>query len=135
MPPSPSPPPVPPGRDSRRRTGRLGEDAAAHYVEQAGWRIVARNYRCRYGEIDIVAMDGDTLVFLEVRTRSNTAFGLPEESLTAAKTAKMARCALAYVSEHTIGGDSAGRWRVDFIAIQMARGRVTHLEHFRHALQ
>jgi putative endonuclease len=117
---------------ARHRVARLGEDAAAQYLSAAGWRIVHRNYRCSQGEIDIVAEDGPDLVFVEVRTRSSAAFGAPEESLTAAKAQKMAACALAYLQAHP---ESRRAWRLDFVAVEVAGGRVSRLEHFKHALQ
>ena len=117
---------------ARQRTGKLGETAAVRYLAGAGWQIVERNYRCRYGEIDIVARDGDTTVFVEVRTRSSDQFGAPEESVTYAKAQRMAQCALAYAQAHP---EQCAAWRVDFIAVRVARGRVIRLEHFKHALQ
>ena len=71
--------------DGRRRLGAFGERLAAAHLEAKGYRIRARNYRCREGEIDIVAQDGDTLVFVEVRTRRGDALGGPAESVTATK--------------------------------------------------
>ena len=56
--------------DGRREIGRRGEDVAAAFVMGLGWRVVVRNFRCRAGEIDVVAIDGDTVVFVEVRTRA-----------------------------------------------------------------
>ena len=82
----------------KRATGTLGEDLAAQYLERAGLAIVERNYRCKAGEIDVVAQDGSELVFAEVRTRSGAAFGTPEESVTARKRRKMAECAFTYLA-------------------------------------
>ena len=70
---------------ARQSVAQLGEAAAARYLQHAGHSIVVRNYRCPYGEIDIVARDGPSLVFVEVRARSSDRFGTPEESITAAK--------------------------------------------------
>jgi putative endonuclease len=110
----------------------LGEDAAARYVERLGWQVLARNHRTREGEIDIVARDGGALVFIEVRTRASESFGTPEESLTAAKSRRMAACAYAYLSS---APQPPGDWRIDFVAIQVSHGRVTRLDHYKHALQ
>ena len=71
--------------DRRRVTAALGEAAAAQYLAHVGYTIVERNYRCRTGEIDLVAWDGDQLVFVEVRTCSSARFGTPEESVTRSK--------------------------------------------------
>lgn len=61
--------------------GKFGEDLACSYLKKLGYKIVERNFRIRGGEIDIVALDGDTLVYVEVKTRSSHKFGLPEESV------------------------------------------------------
>ena len=117
---------------SRPRLGKLGEDLAARHLERRGWIILDRNVRSPYGEIDVVAQDGQVLVFLEVRTRSSRAFGTPEESITAAKRERMARCALAYLA----GSAQPDReWRIDLIAIELQNGRVARLEHHEHVLQ
>lgn len=117
---------------ARQAVAQLGEAAAARYLQHAGHSIIVQNYRCPYGEIDIVARDGPSLVFVEVRARSSDRFGTPEESITAAKAQRMTRCALAYLSAHAAGHEA---WRIDLIAIDVARGRITRLEHYRHVLQ
>jgi putative endonuclease len=66
---------------ARRRLGDAGEAAAAALLEKAGYRIVARNHRCRRGEVDLIAEQGELLVFVEVRTRETLAFGAPEETV------------------------------------------------------
>jgi len=116
---------------NRGATGKLGEDIAATHLERIGHRIVERNFRCIYGEIDLVAEEGEEIAFVEVRTRRSATFGLPEESITWQKRQRMTRCALAYLSERQV---KDRRWRVDLIAVQLERGRVTRLEHYRHAL-
>ena len=116
----------------KRTTGSLGEDLAAQYLERAGLSLIERNYRCKAGEIDLVATDGDELVFAEVRTRSGTAFGTPEESLTARKRRKMAECAFSYLAERSAPGRA---WRVDLVAIELDRGRVVRVDHYKHVLQ
>lgn len=72
-------------RHKRDRDGRLAEDLAARFLERKGLRVVARNYRCRGGEIDLVCRDGQALVFVEVRLRRNTAFGGAAASVTSTK--------------------------------------------------
>ena len=116
----------------KRATGTLGEDLAAQYLERAGLTIVERNYRCKAGEIDVVAQDRGELVFAEVRTRTGTAFGTPEESITARKRRKMAECALSYLAERSAHGRT---WRVDLVAIELDRGRVVRVDHYKHVLQ
>lgn len=116
---------------NRAVTGQLGERAAAVHLERTGHRIVERNYRCVFGEIDLVAEEDSELAFVEVRTRTSSAFGSPEESIGWQKRQRMTRCALAYLSERQV---QDRRWRIDVIAVKLERGRVTRLEHYRHAL-
>ena len=117
---------------TRAVTGNLGEQLAASHLERLGISVLERNYRCRAGEIDLVAQDGEELVFVEVRTRTSTAFGLPEDSITPRKQRKLAECALSYLAAHTAHGRP---WRIDVIAVQLDRGRVVRLDHYKHALQ
>lgn len=84
----------------RRDLGAFGERVAAAHLEAKGYRIRARNFRCREGEIDIVAEDGETLVFVEVRTRRGNALGTPAESVTVAKQRRLLTVARAYLQEH-----------------------------------
>lgn len=85
-------------KPDRRVVGSRGEDAAARYLEARGIAIVARNFRTRRGEIDLIARDGDTLVFVEVRVRSSSAFGGAAASITGAKRARMIAAAGAYLN-------------------------------------
>ncbi len=78
--------------------GAEAENLAAAYLQQAGLTLVARNYRCRFGEIDVVAREGKTLVFVEVRMRSSNRFGGAAASITAAKRAKLLRTARHYLA-------------------------------------
>ena len=73
--------------------GQWGETIAARYLEKKGYRIIQKNFRCRSGEIDIIAMDGFTLVFVEVKTRSNQKYGLPCEAVNRVKLQHMKRVA------------------------------------------
>jgi putative endonuclease len=82
--------------------GQAAEDFAAAYVEQRGLTIVARNFHCRFGEIDLIAKEGKTLVFIEVRMRSNDAFGGAAASITAGKREKLLRTARHYLSDFTV---------------------------------
>ena len=119
-------------RLDRRAVAKLGEDAAAQYLANVGYAIVARNYRCHAGEIDIVARHGTELIFVEVRARSGSGFGTPEESVTRTKSTKMAACALEYLAEHAASGST---WRIDFVGVDVSAGRITHLRHLRHAVE
>jgi putative endonuclease len=79
--------------------GRFGEDLAARHLERAGLEVLDRNWRCASGELDIVAAEGDTVVFVEVKTRSSTGFGLPAEAVTPRKLARLRRLAVLWLAE------------------------------------
>ena len=83
--------------------GRFGEELAVRHLQDAGLRILERNWRCAEGEIDIVAEDGDTLVICEVKTRSGTGFGDPAEAVTAPKSARLRRLSLRWIAAHGLG--------------------------------
>ena len=117
--------------DDRQGLGRHGEDLAARRLAAQGYEIVARNWRCSHGELDLVARDGDCLVLIEVRTRRGRALGTPEESITPAKQAKLVDLAWAYVQEQNWVGD----WRIDVVAVEMdRRGRLLRVEHYENAV-
>lgn len=111
---------------SRRSTGQLGEKLAADFIRRKGYRIIEKNYRCPEGEIDIVAENKHCLVFVEVRSKTNATFGTPEESVTATKKARLATCALRYLTSHPSPDRS---WRIDLVAVELdISGKVTRLE-------
>ncbi len=89
---------APAGGPRRHRLGRAGEDAAARFLSSLGYRILARRYRVRAGEIDLVAEEGGTLVFVEVKTRSSLRWGSPGEAVDLRKRRRMARAAALYLS-------------------------------------
>lgn len=80
--------------------GRYGEQLAAERLADAGLEIIDRNWRCPAGEIDIVALDGSALVFVEVKTRSSLAFGDPAEAVSRVKAARLRRLALQWLADH-----------------------------------
>lgn len=80
--------------------GSAAEDAAAVFLAGRGLKLLERNYRCRFGEIDLVLRDGPTLVFVEVRYRRNNAFGGAAESITSSKRRKLLRAARHYMAAH-----------------------------------
>ncbi|ACY15024.1 YraN family protein [Haliangium ochraceum] len=90
--------PRPPAKPSTRARGQRGEDRAAEILLGAGYSIVERNYRCRLGEIDIVAREGDCLVFVEVRARSSARWGGALATVDAAKQRRIARVAAHYLA-------------------------------------
>lgn len=87
--------------DARRTLGASGEDAVAAWYAAHGYRIVARNWRCGEGELDVVASRGRTLVFCEVKSRSSTAFGAPVEAVTRTKQLRIRRLAGRFLREMT----------------------------------
>ena len=115
----------------RRDLGAFGERVAAAHLEAKGYRIRARNFRCREGEIDIVAEDGDCLVFVEVRTRRGDAFGTPAESVTAAKERRLLTVAKAYLQEHP---DVPPDQRIDVVGVELSRGRLLAVQHIEGAI-
>ncbi len=112
--------------DKRKQTGQQGEDIAASHLIEKGYKVVQRNWRCSVGELDIIAENGDTLVFVEVRTRSSRRFGSAEESITPAKRARLVELAHAYLQED----ESDRSWRIDVVAVQLGPGlpQINHIE-------
>jgi putative endonuclease len=103
----------------RRQRGISGEDAAAEYLQSKGYRILERNYRFRRGEIDIVAQDGATLVFVEVKARHSREFGTPEEAVTFRKRNQLRKIARGYLFDRKIDGREC---RFDVIGIEYENG-------------
>jgi putative endonuclease len=96
-----------------QRIGKWGEDKAAEHLNQRGYEIIARNVRTPYGEIDIVARQGDITIFIEVKTRTSNKMGLPEESITPRKREHMLAAADHYAMQNEID-----HWQIDVIAIE-----------------
>jgi putative endonuclease len=113
----------------RIETGVLGEKLALGVLKKRGYHILETNFRCREGEIDIVAKQRDCLVFVEVRAKRSLAFGTPEESLSPRKQARVRRAARRYVQTHKGLPES---WRIDFVGIELSpegvADRVTVIE-------
>lgn len=82
------------------QTGRWAEEAAARHLVRSGLAVLARNFRCRHGEIDLVMADGDELVFVEVRFRADEGYGAGFETVTAAKQRRLTTAARVYLSRH-----------------------------------
>lgn len=110
----------------RAELGRIGEDAACAFLSGQGFQVLDRNWRCRSGEIDLVARSKDLIVFAEVKSRTGTTFGEPEESVTPRKAARIRGLA----SEYLAGSEVHGDVRFDVIAVMLDRsGRVLELRH------
>jgi len=117
---------------ARAALGGAGERLAAGWLEARGYRVLARNWRCVYGELDLIAEEADELVFVEVKTRRGVAHGVPEEAITARKRAHLIDAAQWYLVEHQ---RETQPWRIDVIAIQLdGRGRLTDVRHYRSAI-
>jgi putative endonuclease len=101
------------------RRGKEGEELALKFLKKNGYRIVERNYRCRYGEIDIIARDGAVLVFVEVKARASGAFGLPAESVDARKQRHIINASTEYLAKNGLTDTPA---RFDVVSIEMGGG-------------
>lgn len=114
---------------TRNELGALGEQVAVDHLQRLGLRIVARNWRCRYGELDVIADDdGDTVVFVEVKTRSGDGFGGVEQAVTPQKVRRIRRLAGVWLA----GQDS--RWsqvRIDVVGVRVGRGPSPEVLHLR----
>jgi putative endonuclease len=116
----------------RSETGALGERIACDFLGENGYEILENNYRCPEGEIDIVARQADTLVFVEVRTKKSRLFGSPEESITPAKMGKLRTLAQYYRQKHE---NLPTDWRIDVVAIEMEKScRITRIEIIENAI-
>ena len=113
---------VGPARVSPQDIGRIGEQLARSHLESQGYAVIATNYRCRWGEVDLIARDGPVWAFVEVRTRRSNAYGAPEESVTPAKLERLALAAQDYLAQHT-ANTAEIQWRIDLIAIRLGPNR------------
>ncbi len=106
--------------------GRRGEQLAVDHLEARGMAVLERNWRCRLGEIDIVARDGGDLVFIEVKTRSNGDYGHPFEAITPIKLARLRRLAIAWCEASE---SAAARIRIDAVAVLVPAESPALIEH------
>ena len=110
--------------------GRRGEDLAAQFLQDQGLVVLSRNWRCRLGELDLVATDADKLVVCEVKTRSGTRFGEPAEAVTERKAARIRRVTQAWLATHQLGWVEV---RFDVLAVLAEPGRPATVQHYRSA--
>lgn len=103
---------------STKEIGDGGEDLAVDYLVGQGYKIIKRNYRTRYGEIDIIALEGDNLSFIEVKKKSGEGFGSPGEMITPRKISKIRRTAESFINENNL---SNLVWRIDAVLIDGER--------------
>ncbi len=120
---------MPPQGSERQRKGERGEAEATRFLENKGHCVLERNYRSGRGEIDIITRDGDTLVFVEVKSGSSTAFGDPEDRVTDRKRRQIGKVAAAYLSEREPGEIDC---RFDVVSVVRSGGR-TEIRHFENA--
>ncbi|MGH3261259.1 MAG: YraN family protein [Trebonia sp.] len=130
---------------ARGALGRYGEDVAARHLTAAGLTLLARNWRCREGEVDIIATEGDVLVVCEVKTRRGVAFGTPLDAVTPAKAARRRRLAVRWLADQRVGASEAGsagpagavggyaEVRFDVVSVLRPRSGPTVVEHLRGA--
>lgn len=104
---------------TRYEKGRHGEDVAVRFLKQQGLQVIAQNVRCPLGEIDIVGRDGKTIVFVEVKSRSSSGYGLPQESVTRSKQRRLTRLAQWYIKSHRLELQPA---RFDVVAVSWKGG-------------
>lgn len=119
-----------PETGSNKIKGKLGEQKAAEYLQKLGYKILERNYRySRYAEIDIIAKDKDTIVFAEVKTRTNTAFGHPFEAVNHTKIENIFKAALSYLKNTK---ESYKKYRIDVISVvgdlKIEHPKIEHLK-------
>jgi putative endonuclease len=117
----------------RKEKGNLGEILARDYLKKNKYRILETNYRCRSGEIDIIAVQAKTLVFIEVRTKSNNNFGSPEESITVSKMEHFESAVFQYLQTHR---DLPELWRIDLVAVELdVNSRAKRIEIIENAFE
>ena len=105
---------------TKLQTGNYGEELACKYLQQNGYKILERNFRIRGGEIDIIAKDGDQIVFVEVKARYSHEYGLPVEAITPWKIKALLKSALFYLQDHKLLEKG---YRIDFIGIDFSTDR------------
>lgn len=113
---------------SRQQLGALGEQVAVDHLQALGWRILQRNWRCRYGELDLICADEQTAVFVEVKTRTGDAFGGLEHAVTPQKIRRIRRLAGLWLAGQDDGWPGL---RIDVVGVRVGRRRVPEVMHVR----
>ena len=116
--------------ERRHRSGEAGERIAARFLRKKGYRILQRNYACPAGEMDLIALNGGRIVFVEVKSRESDAFGPPESRVNRAKQGRLSRVALEYLRRHNLHDASC---RFDVVSILHPASRDPVIEHFQEA--
>ena len=116
---------------ARISVGKQGESLAAEFLRKNGYRIVKNNFRNRYGEIDIIAIEGKTLVFIEVKTKTNSKFGPPKMAVDLRKQRQLLKTAMMYLTQKKLNDCPA---RFDVVGISMIENK-TEIELIRNAFE
>lgn len=113
--------------DPRRQFGNVGEELAAEFLQSQGMTILASQYKKSFGEIDLIAQDGDEVVFVEVKARATSTYGYPEDSVTREKIGHILRVGQKYLQEKQ---RTESPWRIDILAIEYHQGspKISHLK-------
>ena len=113
---------------AKKVLGNIGEIKSCEYLESSGYRIIEKNFRCTFGEIDIIARREDTIFFIEVKTRANSSYGEPLESVNPLKTARIRNTASYYLGLKNLTNFEVS---FDIISIKVS-GKKLHLQHFKY---
>ncbi len=112
----------------QKEIGNRGERLAADYLNQQGYQLLDQKFTAPYGELDLVALESDMVVFVEVKTRTSESFGMPESGITPAKLERIEKAGLVWLQGHPEMPDD---WRIDVIAIQIDQhNNILDLQHF-----
>lgn len=117
---------------SSKEKGYLGEEAALNYITQMGYTVLKRNFRTKYGEIDIIGRDKDYITFIEVKSRKDFIHGLPCEAVNKGKQHRIARIALLYIVENQLSGHN---FRFDVVEVIMNDSNVNYIRLIKDAFQ
>ena len=117
--------------NTRIDIGKRGETLAISFLKKNGYRIIESNFRCRYGEIDIIAQDGKTVAFIEVKTKTSNRFGSPTQAIDSRKQRQVSKTALAYISQKRLTNYSA---RFDVVGINI-KGSNSEIELIKNAFE
>jgi putative endonuclease len=119
-------------KNNNQKLGGWGEDLASDYLLKKGYKILEKNYRNNYGEIDIVAKKKKIIIFIEVKTRSGRSFGLPEEAVNRTKQGKLIKISEKYILDNRIKGN----YQIDVIAIEKdSITKKVNLRHLKNAVR
>jgi putative endonuclease len=112
----------------QKKIGNKGEEIAADHLQDKGYQLLDYNFTTRFGELDLVALDSGSIVFIEVKTRTSVSYGMPEASITSAKIEKIQNAGLLWLQAHP---DAPDDWRIDAIAILIDdQDNILDIQHF-----